>query len=461
VEAIDTDVAAAILREVAAQVGELRYNLWIKDQTRLEVTDHEVVVGVPNLFVQEWLIANFLQPLRKAAEIATGRKLVVRLVVDGDMFRAQRAREQGSAPAPQAAAATPAAAPAPPRRQAKRGQTLDNFVVGASNRMAHAAALQVVQGAAAHFNPLVFYGAVGLGKTHLLRGIEHAVLQQHRHMKVLYIAAETFTNTFLEDMRTHRLAAFRQRLRGVDILLIDDAQFVAGKKATQAELLHTYEALDAEGKQFVLAVDRHPRQIEEFSNELSNRLLAGMACPLEPPDYDTRLAILDRKSQSLGLALPRDVLEFVATHFRSNVRELEGALNSLKAQVDFSHARLDVAAARQALGELMRQATRTVGLKDVDQAVCQTFDLSPVRLCSADRSHAVSQPRMLAMYLARKYTDASYDAIGKHFGGRNHSTVMSAERKVQSWLDQSSVVLFNGRPWPVVEAIRAIEQRLK
>ena len=262
-------------------------------------------------------------------------------------------------------------------------------------------------------------------------------------------------------MRGGRLSAFRQRMRGVDLLLIDDIHFLASKRATLAEILHTYEALDGEGKQVVLSADRHPRQIKDFSDELVDRLVAGMPCPLEAACFDTRVAILQAKSEPLGLSLNRELLEFVATHFRANVRELEGALHCLKAHADVNGPAIDLAAARQALADLLRNCTKTVTLRDVEQAVCHTFDLKPDQIRAADRSRDISQPRMLAMYLARKYTESPYGSIGKHFGGRNHSTVMFAERKVQEWIDQASTVRFAGRPWAIGDAIRAIEQRLK
>ncbi len=459
--AIDTDVAVAIAQEVAAQVGELRYNLWFKDNATLEVHDHEVVVGVPNLFFQEWLSSNFLGPLKKAAESVTGRRLPVRVVVDAEMFRAMRSRDGKAKQAAEPAAAEKPAVTGHARRQAKRGQTLDNFVIGPANRMAHAAALRVAQEPSGQINPLLVYGAIGLGKTHLLRGIAHAAKDLHRNLQVLYLPAELFTNSFLEDMRGGRLGAFRHRVRGADLLLIDDLQFMATKRATQNELLHTFEVLDGEGKQVVLAADQHPRLIKGLGDQLLDRIVAGVSCPLEAPDYETRVGIIEAKSSLLGLHLKRDVVEFVASHFRTNVRELEGAIHSLKAQAEFSRSAIDLAAAREALADLMRHSTKTVSLKEVEQAVCQTFDVRADHLRSADRSRAVSQPRMLAMYLARKYTGAAFDAIGEHFGGRNHSTVMFAERKVQAWIEQGDTLQFAGRPWKIADAIRAIEQKLK
>lgn len=457
----DTDVATTIAQEVAAQVGELRFNLWFKENARLEMTDHELVVGVPNLFFQEWLSSNFLAPLRKAVQVVTGQRVPVRLVVDAEMFRTQRSREHATAPKTSASESPVAAAAGEAKRPTRRGQTFDNFVVGPSNRLAHAAALRLVDDPTAQFNPLVIYGSLGLGKTHLLRAIAHGVRERHRGLQVLYMSAEAFTNSFLEDMRAGRLGTFRQRMRHVDLLLVDDVSFMASKKATQAELLHTFEALDAEGKQVVLAADRHPRQIKDFSDSLVDRLLAGLTCPIEPPDFDTRVNIIESKVRTLGLALRRDVVEFVATHFRTNVRELEGALHSLKGHSELSGATITVASARQTLDELIRHSTKTVTLKEVEQAVCQTFDVRADQLRSASRSRAISQPRTLAMYLARKYTGAAYEAIGEHFGGRNHSTVMFAERKVQRWIDEASTLLFSGRPWQISDVIRAIEQRLK
>jgi chromosomal replication initiator protein len=461
VNGIDTDVVAAIAREVAVQVGELRYNLWFKDNARLEIVDNELVIGVPNLFFQEWLNSNFLGPLRKATESVLGRRLAIRLVVDGELFRAARTRD-GKGPPVVPVKSNGAGPPgAATRRPGHRGQTLDNFVVGPPNRMAYAAALRAAEEPSDQINPLIVYGPLGLGKTHLLRGIAHAARERHRNLSVVYMTAEAFTNAFLEEMRGGRLGAFRQRVRGADLLLIDDVQFLASKTATQNELLHTYEAFDASGKQMVLAADEHPRLIRDFSDQLLNRLVSGMACPLQPPDFDTRLGILTLRSQEVGLRLDREVLEFVASHFRTNVRELEGAMHCLKAHAEFTRAPIDLAAAQHALAELMRHSTKCVTLKEVEEAICQIFNLNASELRSATRSRAVTHPRMLAMYLARKYTGAAYDAIGEHFGGRDHSTVISAERKVEAWIDAAATMSFSGRPWRIADAIRAIEQKLK
>lgn len=456
-KATDKDVVAAIAQEVAAQVGELRYNLWFRDNAKLTLTDHELVVGVPNLFFQEWLSSNFLLTLRRATETVTGRRLAVRLVVNGELFRAMRARE------PSAPAATPSYRATAVRNQQKlpTGQTLENFVVGDSNRLAHAAALEVAQSPTGQFNPLVFYGPLGLGKTHLLRGIGHSVGRQHAGLEVVYMTAEAFTNSFLEGMRTDRLGPFRRRVREADLLLIDDIHFLASKRATQAEVLHTCETLDSGGKQVVMAADRHPSQILECCPELRNRLIAGMACPLEPPEYQTRFALLERKARALNLAVSANALEFIATHLRANVRELFGAVNCLKAHAGVSRSAIDLITARQVLAGILDELCRSVSLKEIERAVSQTLEVSTQQLRSGCRSRAVSHPRMLAMYLARKYTGVPYDAIGQYFGGRNHSTAMFAERKVQHWLEEGATLKLAGQSWPVTEALRLIERRLQ
>lgn len=456
------DIAAAVHQDVAAQVGELRYNLWFRDNTKMQVDDEELVVGVPNLFFQEWLSSNFLPTLRRSVERVLGRRLRVRIVVDGELFRERRERAAPEAAAA-AAAATPAAAMVlEPAAAAtlRNAQTMNDYVVGASNRLAHAAAVQVIECVRARFNPLLIHGAVGLGKTHLLRGIEHGLRAKHRDAKVQYITAEKFTNDFLESLRGGNLNAFRQKLRRVDVLLLDNLHFLSSKKATWNELLHTFDALDIEHKQLVLVADRHPQQIDGFSDELGSRLVAGMVCPVEAPDFDTRVRILETKAQRAGLKLDRTLAESIAMRLRRNVRELEGAIHRLSAQCEVTGESIDSDVLHAALGELFRHRTPNVGMREIERAVCDVFQVDGQELRSPTRARSVSHPRMVAMYLSRKHTGAAYDAIGRHFGGRNHSTVMSAERKVAQWIKGETRVELNGRSWSLADAIQCVEQRL-
>jgi chromosomal replication initiator protein len=256
----------------------------------------------------------------------------------------------------------------------------------------------------------------------------------HPGLKVVQLTAEAFTNGFLDAMRTNSLGAFRARYRGAAALIVDDVHFLAAKRATQDEFLHTFNALIAEGAPIILATDQHPRTIAKLTDELATRFLGGMVVKLDAPDPATRRAILKNKALARGVDVPEPVLAFVAEHLRSSVRELEGALHSLIAHALLTGRRLDLNLARTALRDTIRHTAQAVALKDVERAVCGLFQIDPEHLKSDGRSHAVAHPRMLAMYLARKHTGAAYSEIGRFFGGRNHSTVISAEKKVASWL---------------------------
>ena len=343
-------------------------------------------------------------------------------------------------PRSQAPASSPAtqAHSRPPRK-------LEDFVTGSGNRLAHAASVELVQTLGASFNPLVIQGGVGLGKTHLLEGIAAALRSRHPGMKVIQITAEAFTNGFLDAMRHGTLTAFRARYRGAGALIVDDIHFLAAKRATQDEFLHTFNALVADGAPIILATDQHPRQIPKLTDELATRFLGGMVVKLEAPDPATRRAILKAKAAARGVIVPEAVLAYVADHLRASVRELEGALHSLIAHASMTGRKLDLALAKTALRDTIRHTAKAVALKDVEKAVCQLFQIEPDALKADNRARAVAYPRMLAMYLARKHTGAAYSEIGRFFGGRNHSTVISAEKKVLGWLkDEARNALLAG-----------------
>ena len=284
------------------------------------------------------------------------------------------------------------------------------------------------------FNPLVIHAGVGLGKTHMLEGIATAMRVAHPGTKIIQVTAESFTNGFLDAMRAGSLGGFRSRYRGVEALIVDDVHFLAAKRATQIEFQHTFDALSREGVPIILASDSHPRQIAKLTDELATRFLGGMVVKIDAPDPATRRAILKHKSLARGVDLPDSVIAYVAEHLRASVRELEGALHSLLAHALLTGKRLDMNLAKAALRDTIRHTSQSVALKDVERAVCALFHIDPEALKSQGRAHAVAHPRMLAMYLARKHAGAAYSEIGRFFGGRNHSTVISAEKKVLGWL---------------------------
>jgi chromosomal replication initiator protein len=321
----------------------------------------------------------------------------------------------------------------------------EGFVEGPCNRLALAAARELVASSGSAFNPLVVHGGVGLGKTHLMDGIAAAFRASRPDLRVVRITAEGFTNGFLDAMRAGALPSFRARHRGAGVLIVDDIHFLAAKRATQDEFLHTFNALAAEGVPIALAADVHPRQIAKLSEELATRFLGGMVVKLEAPDPSTRKAIIRAKALERGVALPESVLSYIADGLRASVRELEGALHSLLAHATLTGRRIDLALARTALRDTIRHTSRAVGLKDVEKAVCSLFDVKADDLRGEGRARAYSYPRMLGMYLARQRVGASYSEIGRHFGGRNHSTVISAEKKVKKWLaEESRITLLEG-----------------
>ncbi len=334
-------------------------------------------------------------------------------------------------------------------------------MVGPCNRVAYAAAQSVIEAPGEGANPIVLHGPVGTGKTHLLEGIYAGLRRAHPDWRVLYLTSEDFTNRFVQAMRLNKLTSFRKQFRECDALLVDDLHFLASKKATQAEFLHTFDALLADGRQMVLTCDCHPRLADDFTPELTDRLLGGVVWGVTPPDAATRLDILRNKSLQEGeKLLPEEVLRFLAGQLRGNVRELEGAVQSIRHYSRVTGRAIDVPLVREAVADLLRHAVRVVQLTDIDAAICGVLRLEHGALQSKGRAWAVSHPRMVAMFLARKHTAASYSDIGKHFGARNHSTAVAAEKKVRGWLDTDAELALGQRRIRIRELIERVERDL-
>lgn len=457
---------------VAERLGRARYELWLGEGTRLGVDGDTLRVGVPGGFFRDWIQAHYAGSLLEAAEAVAGRPLRLEFEIRaegepplGDVVGppprapedAPRAIPGGAGgvadpePEPEPALPPPVV-PHPPvfpgwsqRAETARtvppprtGRRLDDFVVGPSNRLAHAAAVEMVSAWGGSFNPLVIHGGIGLGKSHLLDGVAAGLRGRRPGAKVVYATAEAFTNAFLEAMRQGALGSFRARYRQADALVLDDVHFLAAKRATQDEFLHTFNALAQAGRPMVLALDQHPRRIDRLTDELATRFLGGMVVKLEAPDPATRRAIVQAKAAARGVRLPDAVAAYLAEQVRGSVRELEGALHGVLATAALTGRRLDLDLARSVLRETIRLSAQMIGLRDVERAVCRLFQVEPEVLRSDSRARSAAQPRMVAMYLARKHTGASYSEIGRYFGGRNHSTVIAAERKVAGWLAEAS-----------------------
>ena len=435
---MESTLRAAVLE----QLGESRFGLWFGEGVQLGFRDDSLEVGVPNAFFRDWIQGHFAGNLIDAAKAVTGKSMKLAFRVSDEAPPPLGHVVEPPPPdandrplaSPQAVPITPVDRPRAAQTPSRPSRRLDDFVPGPGSRLALAAAADLVHSVGSSFNPLVIQGGVGLGKTHLLEGIGAGLRVRHPGMKVVHLTAEGFTNGFLEAMRHGSLNAFRAKYRGAGALLVDDIHFLAAKRATQDEFLHTFNALIADGAPIVLTCDQHPRQVAKLTDELATRFLGGMVVKLDAPDAATRRAILKSKAAARGVILPEAVISYVADHLRSSVRELEGALHSLIAHATLTGKKLDLALARTALRDTIRHTARAVALKDVEKATCQLFGIEPEALKADNRARAVAYPRMLAMYLARKHTGAAFSEIGRYFGGRNHSTVIAADKKVQGWL---------------------------
>ncbi|MFO0822723.1 MAG: chromosomal replication initiator protein DnaA [Gemmataceae bacterium] len=503
----------ALADAVSARVGAARFGLWFAGHSRFVVLGHEVVVVVRNQHSQDWLEHTFGPAVREATVEVCGAGTPVRWVIDPAIFDAESNAERGTQsnaergvrkaesktepktePNPRSAA-TPApltthhspqatdlfgdpVAPAKQRakrpdaatetlsqpmtgaKTGRRWKLLHEFVVGSCNRVAHASALSVIEDPGEGANPLVIHGPVGTGKTHLLEGI-FAGLKRQSDQRPVYTTAEEFTTRFVAASQHGKMSAFRRQFRECTTLLLDDLHFLATKKATQAEFLHTFDALIADGRQVVVTTDCHPRLADELMPELVDRLLGGAVWSLQPPDPETRLEILRKKATGANPAIPEPVLKMLAASLRGNVRELEGAINSVKHFAKVTGRPVDQGVVREALGDLLRHAVRTVSVMDVDATVCSVLRLGSGTLQSKSRAWAVTHPRMIAIFLCRKHTAATYGEVSKHFGAKTHSTAVAAEKKVRAWIEKDASVTIGDRSWRVKELIDRIERDLQ
>ena len=470
----DMEVVSVLRSALADKVGKERFELWFGASTRLELSEGTLTIGAPNRFFNDWLRSNFRGEIEAVCRDALGACPALQFCVDATLPEpkapppapgsngADKALPSGERPLAALPPGRPAAANGGPcGSPQRRFLALDSFVTGPSNRLAVAAA-QMVAERLGEMSPLLVYGPTGVGKTHLLQGIWTAARKARPNLTAIYLSAEQFTSGFLQALRGSGLPSFRQKYRGVDLLVIDDLQFFCGKQAryTQMELLYTIDTLGREGRQTVFAADRPPAELADLGAELIARLQGGMVCRIEPSGYETRLGIVAQMARRMGLAVPESVRQFIAARLTSHARELSGALCRLEATSRAVGKPIDLAMAEEALSDLVRASNRVVRLPDIAKAICETFSLEPSSLQSGRKSKRVSQPRMLAMWLARKYTRAALSEIGHYFGRRSHSTVVSAQKRVNGWLAAGKTLDMADSAWKIDEAIRKVEQRL-
>lgn len=427
-----------ILDLLKTKLSKPSYETWLRDTKALSLESQSLVIGVRDEFSRDWLEARYSKRLNETLAVLALPHIKLKLVI------APAPIPQGKEP--NSKEKLPAKIPAPTKElvvnddvgpsQLNSRYTFDTFVIGAGNRFAHAASLAVAEAPAKAYNPLFIYGGVGLGKTHLMQAIGHYVLDHNPDMNVVYISSEKFTNEFINSIRDNRAESFRNKYRNVDILLIDDIQFLAGKEQTQEEFFYTFNDLHQASKQIIISSDRLPKEIEKLEDRLRSRFEWGLITDIQPPDLETRVAILRKKERAEGLMIPDDVIYYVANKVDTNIRELEGALVRLVAYSSLINRDYSVDLAAEALKDVVSEnKVKTITIPDIQRTVGEYFNLRIEDFKAKKRTKSVAYPRQIAMYLSRELTDSSLPKIGGEFGGRDHTTVIHAHDKIHKELE--------------------------
>ena len=411
-----------IQNRLKENVGLHNFETWIKPLRASDIKDGTVTIEVPSTLFRDWISDNYIDALEEEFSLHHDQPVVVTIAVN-------------AAPLADVAAAPPAPA-GPPTRQPEAPTlipryTFENFVVGASNQFAHAACVAVANRPADHYNPLFIYGGVGLGKTHLVNAVGHHLLERNPGQKVVYTTFESFMNQLIGSLRRDRMNEFKSRFRSIDVLILDDIQFIAGKERTQEEFFHTFNSLYENHKQIILTSDRFPKEIPNLEDRLRNRFEWGLTADIQPPDIETRIAILCKKAEEEEIDLPQEVANFLATNIWSNVRELEGSLTRLGAFASLTKVEITIDLAQEVLRHTLKDNEKQVTVRNIQKAICEHFDVKISDLKSKRRTKNLALARQMAMYLCRKFTSTSFPAIGAEFGGRDHSTVIHASKTIE------------------------------
>jgi chromosomal replication initiator protein len=434
------------LANLSKEVNEQVFTSWFQPMKQVFYDKDSVTLSVPNKFFENWVRDKYYSLIKNSLENIKGGPVTVSFKI---------VRDPSPQPSPRAGAARVADeknnsvtsssknwirsvfSPSKPHTQQKKktielnpNYTFDTFVVGSSNRFAHAASLAVCERLSKVYNPLFLYGGVGLGKTHLMQAMGHDVLTRYPRAKVLYISSEEFTNHLISSIRNKTTDRFRSTYRNVDVLLIDDIQFIAGKESTQEEFFHTFNSLHDAHKQIVICSDRSPQEIKGLEERLVSRFAWGLIADIQSPDFETRMAIIEKKSENEDIEVPKDVLYFLAEHIKTNIREMEGALIRVVAYAKLTGEKMTIDLAKNVLKGMIVAEERKITIPQIQRIVADYFGINDSDMKTKKRTRAVAYPRQLAMYISRKLTDLSLPDIGEQFGGRDHTTVLHAFDKI-------------------------------
>lgn len=411
-----------VLKVIKVELTEVSYNTWLKTIIPISMDNRKIVLAAPNDFTKGILEGRYLNLIKNAIKEVTKEDFVIQFIIPGD--------EQATSHSQNNIVVTETQENNQ-RSQLNPKYTFDTFVIGNSNRFAHAASLAVAEAPAQAYNPLFIYGGVGLGKTHLMHAIGHYILSQNPHSKVVYVSSEKFTNELINSIREYRNEEFRNKYRNIDVLLVDDIQFIAGKEGTQEEFFHTFNALHENNKQIIISSDRPPKEIPTLEDRLRSRFEWGLIADIQAPDLETRIAILRKKANIENIIVPDDVMLYIASNIKSNIRELEGALIRVVAYSSLTNRDVTEELAQEALKDILSNSKPveiTVDL--IKEVVSKTFKIKLEDFQSKKRTRAIAFPRQIAMYLTRELTDLSLPKIGDEFGGRDHTTVIHACDKI-------------------------------
>jgi chromosomal replication initiator protein len=409
------------LSYLSKKIRKQSFYTWLRPTKGLPSNDNTVRVAVPNKFVAEWLEEHYISLIQEALQRVTPEDLRLSFCVRGEL-NGQQTEITFDQRRPSSEVDSTDMSPTLSSRY-----TFETFVVGESNHFAHAAAMAVAEAPGkTKFNPLYIYGGVGLGKTHLAQAIGHFVREEHKEAKVLYATSERFTNDFIRSIGANTTQEFVDYYRNIDLLLLDDIQFFTGKESTQVQFFHTFNTLYQNGKQIVLTSDRPPKEIKGLEERLLSRFQWGLVTDIQPPDLETRIAILKKKTESDGITIPNDVANFIANNITSNIRELEGSLIRLLAYSSLTGKELTVELAQEVLQDILKNKSKVITIRDIQKKVAQKYKISEDVLCSKRKTQEVALARQVAMYLCRHLTNNSLKVIGESFGGRDHSTVIHA-----------------------------------
>lgn len=408
-----------LLVQLEPHINRQSFETWLKPTSLVSISGKDVHVAVPNRFFGEWIKEHYYPQMQEALEKELAEEgLRIHFVVD------EKGEAAGS-----------------PERERRKGNlnpryTFDSFVVGSSNQFAHAASRKVAERPGTSYNPLFLYGGVGLGKTHLLSAIGNFISMRDPHLRIAYLSSEQFTNDVINSIRYDKMIEFRNKYRNVDALLIDDIQFISGKERTQEEFFHTFNTLYEANKQVVISSDRSAKEMSDIEERLRSRFEMGLIADIQPPDLETKIVILRRKAEVEGIPLPNDVALLLATHIKTNIRELEGALIRLGAFSSLTGQEITVEMAKRVLRDTIQEKKRVVTIEDIQRAVAERFQIKLVELKSKKRTKNLVFPRQICMFLCRELTSLSFPEIGKHFGGKDHSTVIHACKQIEKGMGE-------------------------